>query len=171
MNEANYKWIVSGDEIEKVVVYRENLKITIPVKGVSYSEKEKVIEHLEALWGMGVKLEVLTTGQPEEKRAKEGTPFDEFWNNISENSKTLLHLLDSNWKNKKDIDKELGYTGNPQGIAGVLWSITHKARQYNIIEKDGKSIGTIIKKRWNNIKRDNEYKLTDLGMQIKRNAP
>jgi len=161
---VKYKYMVDqNDNIEKIIVVKGQYALEIPADGVPFSEKPKIEAHLNALFDMGVKIELLTMQLIEGSKHAEDKELNEkikkFITGISTNTKKLFLTLDNTWKPKPEVDKALGFENNPQKLAGVLSGITKRARNAGF--EDEKLIeqmheGGMVK-----------YRLTELGMKIK----
>ena len=161
---TKYRYLVNEDEkIETIIVTKNGRKIKIPVDRVPFSEKPKIEEHLNAIFEMGIRIDLLTIEPVEGEEHAHNREVDEkiekFVRKLSSHAKKLFLTLDNTWKSKSEVDRALGFENNPQKLAGVLSGITKRAKSVGL--GDGRLIeqiyeGGVVK-----------YRLTELGMKIK----
>ena len=165
---VKYQYLVEDDAIKEVLVITERYRIRIPTDGVPFSMKSELEEHLNALFGMGVKFELATLELLEGSRyvmaQEEAEKIEEFIKGLSPKAREVFLVLDREWKAKSEVDRALGFEGNPQKLAGVLSGITKRAKSAGLVSEDGGE--RLIEQVYEG--NELKYRLTELGLKVKQ---
>lgn len=157
---VTFRFVVEGDSVTEAIVNTDRASIRIPTRGIPISKRNDVERLLRELIGMGVELDRAKVEPVSGEVAREEGVIIELVNKLKQQhfSPKLFQILDGDrWTPKSEIDRALGTSGKQ--LAGVLANITIWANKLGLSKP--------IEKRWNSIRKELEYKLTDIGVKVK----
>jgi len=165
---VKYQYLIEDDTIKEIFVTTTKYRLKIPAERVPFSKKQEIERYLNALFEMGVKIELATLEPLENSKyvvaQEEARKIEEFIRGLSSSGKKVFLVLDRDWKAKSEVDRALGFEGNPQKLAGVLSGVTKRAKSVGLISGDNQE--ELIERIYEG--NEPKYRLTELGLKVKQ---